>query len=237
VKQPDSDEAKAAEMAIFILQMFSFLHYEGIAEEIFSRAAQAKWDFPESFTLLKNQMSRVLLLDDDGIWDSFSFREGIQVLLSFSLIKRSKTGKIYSVHRLVHSWSRDRVLKTDLEAAACSARGLLAQSITFQFYSPDYSFRRTLVPHIEANKGYCLQKELEKEYTINEKENFAWVYHEKGEWKKAEELYVQVKETRKRVLGAEHPNTLTSMVNLASIYTNQGRWKEPEELLVQVMET
>ena len=42
---------------------------------------------------------------------------------------------------------------------------------------------------------------------------------------------------RKRVLGAEHPDTLTSMGNLELIYGNQGRWKEAEELEVQVMET
>ena len=43
-------------------------------------------------------------------------------------------------------------------------------------------------------------------------------------------------ETRKRVLGQEHPDTLTSMANLASTYRSQGRWKEAEELEVQVME-
>ena len=44
-------------------------------------------------------------------------------------------------------------------------------------------------------------------------------------------------ETSKRVLGEEHPDTLTSMANLASTFWNQGRWKEAEELEVQVMET
>jgi hypothetical protein len=44
-------------------------------------------------------------------------------------------------------------------------------------------------------------------------------------------------ETRTRVLGQEHPDTLTSMGNLASTFWNQGRSKEAEELLVQVMET
>jgi Tetratricopeptide repeat len=48
---------------------------------------------------------------------------------------------------------------------------------------------------------------------------------------------VQVIETRKRVLRAEHPDTLTSMANLASTFWNQGRWKEAEELEVQVIET
>ena len=41
----------------------------------------------------------------------------------------------------------------------------------------------------------------------------------------------------KRVLGDEHPDTLTSMANLALTYSNQGRWKEAEELEAQVMET
>ena len=44
-------------------------------------------------------------------------------------------------------------------------------------------------------------------------------------------------ETRKRVLGADHPNTLTSMSNLASTYRQQGRWKEAEELEVPLLET
>jgi hypothetical protein len=52
---------------------------------------------------------------------------------------------------------------------------------------------------------------------------------EDGRWMDAEELFVQVMETRKRVLGEEHPSTLTSIANLASTYGNQGRWKEAEE--------
>jgi hypothetical protein len=44
-------------------------------------------------------------------------------------------------------------------------------------------------------------------------------------------------ETSKTMLGAEHPDTLTSMANLASTFWNQGRWNEAEKLQVQVMET
>ena len=58
-----------------------------------------------------------------------------------------------------------------------------------------------------------------------------------GKYDDAETAFTQVMETRKRVLGQEHPDTLTSMANLASTYRNQGRWKEAEQLEVQVMET
>jgi Tetratricopeptide repeat len=44
-------------------------------------------------------------------------------------------------------------------------------------------------------------------------------------------------ETRKKKLGGDHPDTLTSMANLASTLWNQGRWEAAEELEVQVMET
>ena len=56
-------------------------------------------------------------------------------------------------------------------------------------------------------------------------------------WPITEELFVQVIETSKTKLGADHPNTLTCMANLALTYWSQGRWKDAEELFVQVIET
>ncbi len=44
-------------------------------------------------------------------------------------------------------------------------------------------------------------------------------------------------ETSKTKLGADHPDTLTSMANLALTYWSQGRWAEAEKLEVEVMET
>ena len=64
--------------------------------------------------------------------------------------------------------------------------------------------------------------------------NLVSTYWNQGRWKEAGELEVQVMETRKKLLGAEHPKTLTSVANLASTYRHQGRWKEAEELFLQV---
>lgn len=44
-------------------------------------------------------------------------------------------------------------------------------------------------------------------------------------------------EVRKRVLGEEHPDMLTSIANSALTYREQGRWKKAEELEVQMIET
>ncbi|KAK3947691.1 hypothetical protein QBC32DRAFT_318570 [Pseudoneurospora amorphoporcata] len=67
--------------------------------------------------------------------------------------------------------------------------------------------------------------------------NLASTFWNQGRWEEAEKLFVQVMETSKTKLGADHPDTLTSIANLASTYRNQGRWEEAEKLEVQVMET
>jgi len=58
--------------------------------------------------------------------------------------------------------------------------------------------------------------------------NLASTFRNQGRWKEAEELEVQVMETRKRVLGQEHPDMLTSMNNLAEVLRDQGKYAAAE---------
>ncbi|EIW80071.1 hypothetical protein CONPUDRAFT_155439 [Coniophora puteana RWD-64-598 SS2] len=63
--------------------------------------------------------------------------------------------------------------------------------------------------------------------------NLASTLWQQGKLDEAEELETQVLEARKRVLGPEHPSTLTSMANLASTLWQQGKLDEAEELETQ----
>ncbi|OQD78899.1 hypothetical protein PENANT_c073G06444 [Penicillium antarcticum] len=58
-----------------------------------------------------------------------------------------------------------------------------------------------------------------------------------GRWQQAEQLFMQVMETRKAKLGNSHLDTLTSITNLAATYRKQCRWEKAEQLQVQVMAT
>ena len=51
--------------------------------------------------------------------------------------------------------------------------------------------------------------------------NLARTYSQQGKLNEAEKLEVDVMELRKRLLGAEHPDTSTSMTNLAGTYRQQ----------------
>ncbi|KAL2803369.1 hypothetical protein BJX63DRAFT_440189 [Aspergillus granulosus] len=80
--------------------------------------------------------------------------------------------------------------------------------------------------------------------TLSSMANLASTYSNQGRWNEAEKLKVQVMETRKTlnmqvmetfktVLGAEHPDTLTSMHNLAYTYNSMGKHTEASELMTQ----
>ena len=57
-----------------------------------------------------------------------------------------------------------------------------------------------------------------------------------GKYTEAEKLEIQVLDAWNRILGVEHPATITSMANLAVIYKTLGKYTEAEKLEIQVLD-
>ncbi|KAK4113213.1 hypothetical protein N656DRAFT_789251 [Canariomyces notabilis] len=60
-------------------------------------------------------------------------------------------------------------------------------------------------------------------------------FHQLGKYKDAERMHRQALGLREKVLGKEHPSTLTSMNNLASVLNSQGKYKEAERIHRQAL--
>ena len=108
----DSHKANAANSAILLLELFPFFHHEAITEEIFYYAALQKDEKtynPELPLASSTLAQRLLPLNKAGTWDNSLFREGIQVLQLFSLIKKEPSDGVYAMHPLVHAWGRHRL--------------------------------------------------------------------------------------------------------------------------------
>ena len=231
---------KAGDAAIVILQMLAFFHHESIREEIFQRAAESLEDHAfndgtgNQIGQLKDndRLCQLLQLDEADNWDPWLFRKGIQTLLSFSLIKRGGIDGTYSVHPLVHCWSRDKLLPHQQQTDALCASALLSSSISLGPTANDYAYRRALIPHIQATSQYYAGLGVQMPYNEKLYSRFGFALHENGYLKEAEQLHVQVVESSKRILGGEHPDTLTSMANLAATYQKQGHCKKAEQLEV-----
>ena len=176
---------------------------------------------------------RLLPLNKVGTWDYLLFGEGIRVLLNFSLIKKAPSSGVYAMRPLVHAWGRDRITLDERERCCLKAYVTLSCSLRRDKSQP-YSFQRILVTHVRANMDYSRQKDgsyLNDAYT-----KFGGLLQNHGYTKEAEIFQIKVFDTRKRILGVENPDTITSMRNLAATYEKLGKYTEAEKLGIQVLD-
>src|SRR5271168_561668 len=233
--------AQAAQAAILILQICAFYHHSSISKHIFRSAAEESKnhivdsDVAQKLPQANTSLDRTLLALDNDQWDDFIFGKGIGVLFSFALIKR-QSSEMLSIHPLMHCWCREQMSKYEQQRMCQIGSIILSCAIPWRFTSQDYALRQLIFPHIKANELHGNKIGVIKQYYDDKCNNFGLVMMDAGDWNNAEKLFVQMMDMRKKLLGAEHPETLTSMANLASTYGNQGRWNEAEQLVVQVMD-
>ncbi|KAF5848294.1 hypothetical protein GGP41_005682 [Bipolaris sorokiniana] len=157
-------------------------------------------------------------------------QDAIELLNKYALITRRPAESALDVHRLVHQALR-KLLQVQEGLRQWTER-TIAQLLRV-FPDNENSNRskwRRFLPHAQYALLQSVADHNNNNSTLELAQKCAMALYSDGRYNEAGELEVQVMETRKRVLGDEHPDTLTSMANLASTYWNQGRWKEAEEL-------
>ncbi|KAH0556700.1 hypothetical protein GP486_005513 [Trichoglossum hirsutum] len=232
---------QTARNAIEILKFFSFLHFDGISEQIFRKAWENIRESKPSEWMLSHLLG-VLLQVKSAAWDPWLFREATSLLETYSLIsvRREDGHNIFSMHPLVHTWSRDRLGK-EQKKYWLTATLTLGMSVPRQFLSYDHKLQRSLLPHIDS----CLKFHHGELFLDGDRENecldvaseFARMYAECGQFKEAKSLDEKVLETRRRRSGEDHPATLKSMSILATTYKALHHFEESKELSEKLVQT
>ncbi|KAJ7061233.1 hypothetical protein C8F01DRAFT_1231161 [Mycena amicta] len=241
------------------LQLCSFIHFEGITEDMFQRASeytpgnerldpsvetlQPASDFLSSF---RNAQSN---------WNSLEFAEMILMHTQFIPLT------------LVHQWSKtiisdlagQRKLMVALlgMAAACSTevmqkiqlllhvmllsedgdiRGTGFEGPFGDVFQEGGMFRRaeTLRSDILIRSDARLGREHPK--TLVAMSKLAETFWSLGQYTEAQKLQEQVLEKWTKLLGAEHPNTINATANLAATFWRLGQYTEAQKLEEQVLE-
>ncbi|KAF8347366.1 hypothetical protein F5887DRAFT_1281075 [Amanita rubescens] len=234
-------ESLAAQSAVILYKYFAFMHHDGISEEIFKTAAEnyKKRDIEKEKSLRLPLLvvlidPKALFLDEAGLWNRHQFQVGIQVLISFALIKSSN--KLYSIHPLVHAWSRNRMsTSSDVSVGYHITAALLSCTIEPYEYIDNYALCMQIVPHMKACHAHALKLNLEIMTFDDECNRFGFVFFRAGNWEEAMQLCKVMMEARKEKLGVDHIHTLWSMQYLANAYGNQGRLDEAEQWSMQVL--
>ncbi|KAK0264599.1 hypothetical protein LTR35_017322 [Friedmanniomyces endolithicus] len=201
---------------------FLILDCANVQDELFRLASLG---LPESCRELNattpTWMQALLATGDSGGWDDYIYRVTVKTLLRYGLVRLLRgPWKGTTMHSLVR-WRAGVELDADE-------------------YQEWYAVFTAAV---------CAQfaKELDKEHfwrhvgvqehadTLTVMGKLAETHDEQGRWKEAEELEVKVIKASSRLLGEEHPITLSAMGNLDRTYRNQ-RWTEADEVEGKVMQ-
>ena len=235
-----------------LLTLLAFFDEKDISEQLFAGFSANQEQITESAKLLiwLNAFSSA-----EGKWDSDLFEDVLISLSDSSLLQafaRGLDGFFHaSLHPLIKDWIRLRTDKSISQENTCMAgtlvRKILMSSWQKQHFDLPLLTKQNITSHIIAleesyQEFFIPQPSIPSNQKIFDEFTFSQSWFARflldiGLYHLAEIMSQRLNAQNEKVLGLEHPSTLTSMANLASTFWNQGRWKEAEELDVQVMET
>ena len=250
--------------AVEILQIMSFLHFEQVPLDMFQKAwsnvhttyeiskHSDKSTFDTLVSLFWRTQSRFsqtysttaehfphIVLHNGATWDILRLRRALGFLSGHSLIYKDVGKETYSMHPMVHLWSRERLVGEEHKVWSDKAMNTIAASLAPQANASTRLYRRSIIPHLDA----CLQqqhpsasfRQHKDEQYLKKAMTFATLYFENGEWRKAESLQKEVIEIRTKTLGLKHPDTLDTMSALADGYWNLFRMREALMLYTKIV--
>jgi tetratricopeptide (TPR) repeat protein len=161
--------------------------------------------------------------------------DAIGTLSAYSFIEKRPADQSLDLHRLVHlatrNWLRQQDSLVDWTVKAIARLVDVLPNDADQ----NRTMWRTYLPHAQyVYTSDLFQEDLEESLLLMLK--LGQCLFSDGRWNEAEMPFMQVMEERKRVLGQEHPSTLTSMNNLAEVLGSQGKYEEAERMQRQVLQ-
>ncbi|KAJ7289900.1 P-loop containing nucleoside triphosphate hydrolase protein [Mycena rebaudengoi] len=217
-------------LAARFLQQCSFIHYNGISEQIFSYAS--KYSFPSNGPS-KEELQDPLeflshFLGPPGEWDSLQFSNMTNEIQAYSLISLDTEKKLFSIHPLVHAWCQTTVHNPERYMSTIGS--ILGMAVSERPKHDMQLGSQTICPHVE------LAVQMDAEIALVFRVKYGLIFWEAGKYKQFEKLLDKVLEEQRQLLGDNHPDTLRTMTNLATAYLDLGEHQKAKELQVTVLQ-
>ncbi|RKL04917.1 hypothetical protein BFJ70_g17166 [Fusarium oxysporum] len=167
--------------------------------------------------------------------DEMETEEALGTLEAYGFITRREEGESLDMHRLVRlamwNWLRQ-------EGQARQRYCDVVQRLDEVFPSPEHENREIWMRYMAH-----AQRVVESDEECEDEEaksgllfNVAEALSIQGRYEGAAKLYRETLEAREKVLGKEHPDTLSSMNNLALVLRKIGKYEEAEKMHRETLE-
>ncbi len=166
--------------------------------------------------------------------DAFRLNQAIEVLRTYSLVRRDPTEKTLSIHRLVQAVLQDT--QEEAKRRTWANRAMLAVNAAFPHADHETwpQCERLLTQAVFATQWI-------EQYQMSDKEAGRLLYEmasylqDRARYAEAEPLYLRALQIREQ-LGPEHPDVTYPLSGLADLCRRQGRYTEAEPLYLRALQ-
>jgi tetratricopeptide (TPR) repeat protein len=167
--------------------------------------------------------------------DDADFEDDIQILSSYSLVEASSEGS-FEMHRLVQASTR-KWLEVNNQLEHWKEIYTKILNAEFNDYGENYSICKLAVPHVQAAIDCRPSSHVSLEIWAALLYAAGTFLILLGQYELSEKMTLITLETRQRLLGPEHPDSLHTMNQHAMILQTRGKYEEAEEVYKHVLAT
>jgi tetratricopeptide (TPR) repeat protein len=209
--------AEANPAAADLLRVCAFLEADSIPEEIFSEGAGELGEALEATA--KTPLALTKAIGEAG---------------RLSLLERNPETKTMNLHSLAQEVLRDAM--GDDARRIWAERAVRAVNAVF----PDVEYANwpschQLIPHMQPLVAFIDEYGFEFQEAVRMMSQAGYYLLERAQYVEAAPLHKRALAICEKALGAEHPDTASSLNNLAALYYSQGRYEEAEPLLKRAL--
>ena len=164
------------------------------------------------------------------------FEDDIYTLTTYSLIGVSADGSEFELHRLVQFSTRAWL---ELNRTLEQWKGIYAMLLDDRYPEGEYEnwkVCQSLFPHVQAAERNQPEDEEAQKAWASVLFKAAWYASEIGQYAVAHRMGSAAFDARERLLGAEHPDTLSSLTSIGRLLDWQGKYEKAEATHKRVLE-
>lgn len=237
IHQIEKMSDKHAVLALELLRLFAFMHFDGIREEIF-RQARLNSDLDSGFgeTRLYGQSIFGKLMPEG--WNGLLMARALVLLVGFSLISMDSSRNI-SIHPLVHEWSRDRLPEEEQLKCWKSVVAVMGMSTNFSDDFTDHRHRRVLLSHINSclanREGQAFSDDPDRLEILWSVRKFVVAMKEAHQWEKVLRLSQKDLKMQEASL-LDGQQLVLTLENIGEALSNLGRYEDSSEIYEKALQ-
>lgn len=218
---------RQSETAAWLLRLWAFFHHDDLWHGLLAKSGSSA---PKIDKFVKPTWLVELSESELG------FSSAMGLLKAYSLAE-STGGRSYTMHPVLHRWSRSLSLDADAALLIYISIRLLASATPSKEDAMSWKMERRLLQHVlhACNELLVARTLAQLEFPSRAAHCLGLLLYRQGKLDESEQMYLQVLSVEEKELGTNHISTLVTVNSLGILYWRQGELEEADQMLKRAL--